>query len=257
MWEMLKDGVFSVLQVFSNVLGDWGLAIIVITIIFRALITPLMLTQAKSSYQMNKMQPLIKEIQAKYADDPVRQQEETQRMYAEAKFNPLAGCVPMLIQMPIFILLFQVLRELGERVDGVYSFYNLVPSLTQTPGGAFGNGFAAFVPYLILMVVFAGATFVPMLLQQRNSTDAQQKRTMYMMSFFMSIMMLWISWTSPAGVLLFWGVSSILAIGQQQWGMHLAKKDEAKAAAERPVNVEPVKVDVVRKEKKKRPTKKR
>ena len=72
-----------------------------------------------------------------------------QKIYAEMKFNPLAGCLPMLLQMPIFIALFQVLREMGDRIgEGTYSFYNLVPNLVTTPSQAFGEGFGTFVPYL-------------------------------------------------------------------------------------------------------------
>ena len=118
----------------------------------------------------------MQEIQRKFADDPVRQQEEMQKLYAEAKFNPIAGCLPMLLQMPIFIALFQVLQEMGTRTHGsTYEFYNLVPSLITTPSQAFAEGIGAFIPYVILMIIFAGATFLPMVLQQRNNEGAQKK----------------------------------------------------------------------------------
>ena len=113
MWDAFKDLIFQIIQFFYNFCGDWGLAIIIVTVIFRVLISPLMHKQTKSSFQMQKVQPLMKEIQTKYADDPQRQQEEMQKLYAEVKFNPLAGCLPMLLQMPIFMALFQVLSEMG------------------------------------------------------------------------------------------------------------------------------------------------
>lgn len=116
MWEVFKDFIFQIIQFFHGPLGDWGMSIIVVTIIFRVLISPLMHKQTKSSYQMQKFQPKIKAIQDKYANDPQRLQEETQKLYAEAHFNPLAGCLPMLFQMPIFIALFQVLNEMGTRI---------------------------------------------------------------------------------------------------------------------------------------------
>ena len=112
MWEVFKNWIFDIIQFFFGFCQDWGLAIIIVTIIFRVLISPLMHKQTKSSYQMQKVQPLMQEIQAKYANDPQRMQEEMQKLYADAKFNPLAGCLPMLLQMPIFIALFQVLREM-------------------------------------------------------------------------------------------------------------------------------------------------
>ena len=136
----------------------------------------------------------MQEIQRKYADDPMRQQEEMQKLYAEAKFNPLAGCLPMILQMPIFIALFQVLSEMGQRTEGTsYAFYNLVPSLVTTPSQAFSQGFGTFVPYVVLMIIFAGATFLPMVLQQMGNKDNPQRKQTLIMSGVMSLFMLWIS----------------------------------------------------------------
>ena len=258
-WEAILWGIAWVVEKFYFLAQDWGLAIILFTIVFRLLMMPLMLSQTKSSYMMQKVQPKIKEIQARWSDDPVRMQEETQKLYAEAKFNPLASCVPMLIQMPIFIALFQVLRNIQDWLPayvGTFRFYNIVPSLTATPSEVMEQGVAAFVPYGILIVIFVGATFLPMLLQQRDNQDQQQKNQMYMMSIIMSVMMLFVSWSSPAGVLLFWGVSGIIAVATQQIYMRYLKNQAATIEAEQ-IEVAPVKVEVERKPKKKRPTKKR
>lgn len=254
MWDAILDGIFAVIKFFYDLVGDWGMSIIIITVIFRILMTPLTNKQTKSSFQMQKVQPLMQEIQSKYKDDPQRMQEETQKLYAEAKFNPLAGCLPMLLQMPIFIALFQVLRTMDERVgETTYEFYRLVPSLVMSPSEAIGNGVVAFIPYIILMVIFAGATFVPMILQQRKNAT-QQKNQMMIMAAVMSVFMLFISWSAPAGVLLFWGTSSVIAILTQQILMHrLRKADKAESEI---VEVKPVEVDVTRKVKKPRPTKK-
>lgn len=255
MWDVIKDWVFNIIHFFYDFCGDWGLAIIVVTVIFRVLISPLMHKQTKSSYQMQKVQPLMQEIQRKYADDPQRQQEEMQKLYAEAKFNPLAGCLPMLLQMPIFIALFQVLSEMGSRTQGTtYEFYNLVPSLVMCPSEAFSMGFGTFVPYLILMVVFAAATFLPMILMQMGNKDNPQRKQTMIMAAVMSVFMLWISWGSPAGVLLFWGASSLIGIAQQQISMRIMKRRDAEAAET--IEVKPIEVDVTRKVKKPRPTKK-
>lgn len=252
MWDAIKDGVFAIIDVFYGFCGDWGLAIILVTLIFRFLISPLMHKQTKSSHQMQKVQPLLKEIQTKYADDPVRQQEETQKLYADAKFNPLAGCLPMLLQMPIFVALYQTLSELGNRGED-YSFYDIVPNLLMNPSSAFAEGTGTFVPYLILMIIFAGATFLPMVLMQRGKDNAQRKQTL-IMSGVMSVFMLWISWNAPAGVLLFWGTSSLVGIAQQQISLRIMKKRDANE--EELVEIKPIEVNVTRKEKKPRPTKK-
>ena len=230
------------------------MAIIVVTVIFRILISPLMHKQTKSTHAMQKVQPLIQELQTKYGDDPQRLNEEIQKLYAEVKFNPIAGCIPMLLQMPIFIALFQVLSEMGSRTQGTtYEFYNLVPSLVTTPSQAFENG--TFVPYVILMIIFAGATFLPMVLQQLNSNNSAQRKQMIIMAAVMSLFMLWISWNSPAGVLLFWGASSLLGIAQQQISLRMMKRKDAEQ--EEAIEIKPIEVDVTRKAKKPRPKKKR
>ena len=255
MWDVFKDWIFDVIQFFYNVCGDWGLAIIVVTVIFRVLISPLMHKQTKSTYGMQKVQPLIQELQTKYGDDPQRLNQEMQKLYAEVKFNPIAGCLPMLLQMPIFIALFQVLNEMGSRTHGTtYEVYNLVPSLVTTPSQAFADGIGAFIPYVILMIIFAGATFLPMVLQQANNNSAQRKQ-MIIMAAVMSLFMLWISWNSPAGVLLFWGASSLLGIAQQRISLRIMKRRDAEQ--EEVIEVKPIEVDVTRKTKKPRPKKKK
>ena len=258
-WEAILWAIAWIVEKFYLLVNDWGLAIIVFTIVFRLLLMPLMLSQTKSSFQMQKVQPKIKEIQARWANDPVRMQEETQKLYAEAKFNPLASCVPMLIQMPIFIALFQVLRNIQDWLPayvGNFRFYDIIPSLTATPSEVLEQGIGAFIPYAVLIVIFVGATFLPMLLQQRDNQDSQQRNQMYLMSIIMGVMMLFVSWSSPAGVLLFWGVSGIIAVITQQVYMRHLKR-QASLEAEEQIEVQPVKVEVERKVKKKRPTKKR
>ena len=258
MWEEILKIVAKIVELFYYPVHDWGMAIILLTVVFRLCIMPLMLSQTRASFQMQMVQPLLKDIQARFADDPLRIQEETQKLYAEAKFNPLASCVPMLIQMPIFIALFQVLRNIQNYLPGYdeFRFYNIVPNLLATPSEVMGQGLAEFIPYGILIVIFVGATFLPMLLQQRDNKDSQQKNQMYMMSIIMGVMMLFVSWSSPAGVLLFWGVSGIIAVVTQQVYMrHLKKHDKALEMEQ--IEVQPVKVEVERRVKKKRPKKKR
>ena len=216
-WEWILWGIAWIVEKFYFIAQDWGLAIILLTIVFRLLIMPLMLSQTKSSFMMQKVQPKLKSIQERFANDPVRIQEETQKLYAEAKFNPLASCIPMLIQMPIIIALFQVLRNIQTYLPKYESFhfYEIIPNLLATPAEVSAemetNGVMSFVPYAVLIVIFVGATFLPMLLQQKDNKDSKQRNQMIMMSIIMSVMMLFISWSSPAGVLLFWGTSGIIA----------------------------------------------
>lgn len=256
MWEEICKGVAWIVEMFYYPFHDWGMAIILMTIVFRLIITPLMLSQTRSSYKMQKIQPLVREIQEKYADQPQKMQIEMQKIYAEAKFNPLSSCIPMLIQMPIFIALFTVLRNIQEYFPGYsdFRFYDLVPSLTRTPSEAFVQGFVSFIPYLILILLFVASTIVPMLYQQRNA-DPKQRNQMIMMAGIMGVMFLFISWSSPAGVLLFWGVSGLISVAVQQSYLKILKKRDSEEEAV--IEVTPVKVEVERKTKKKRPTKKK
>lgn len=257
MWDAFCQLIASIFDGVYGLVHDWGVAIILVTIVFRLLLTPLMKSQARTSYTTQKLQPKIQALRDKYADDPTRLNEETQKIYAEAKFNPITGCLPMFLQMPIFVALFQVLRNIDEFIPTTeeFKFFGLVPDLLKTPGEMLENGFNAFVPYLILVLIFALATFIPMLLQQRNQ-DSKQRTQMLIMTGFMTLMMIWLGWNSPAGVLLFWGASSIIGIAQQQYFQRSFKKQDAIAEAE-VVETKPVEIEVTRKQKKKRPTKKK
>ena len=252
-WDIFKDAIFWLIAWFHDLCGDWGLAIILVTIIFRIAIFPITRKQFKSSYQMQKLQPRLQEIREKYKDDQQRQQEEQMKLYREAKFNPLAGCLPMLLQMPIFIALFQVLRELEERIgstEGV-SFYNLVPDLTTEPSTVFAEqGIVAVIPYVIMLLLFASSLVIPMLLQPNSDRNTKIMMTV------MSGMMLFFGWSVPAGVLLYWDVSSYIGVAQQQISRWLLKRKDDQAEAE-VVDITPVKVDVDRVERKARPKKKK
>ena len=252
-WDLFKDGIFWIINWFHSWCGDWGLSIVFITIVFRMLIYPITRKQFKSSYLMQKLQPKMQEIKEKYADDPQRQQQEQMKLYQEAKFNPLAGCLPMLLQMPIFIALYQVLRDLPDRIGTgeSVSFYGLVPDLTISTGMVFTEkGIIAVIPYIIMLLLFAASIVIPMLLQPNSD-----KNTKIMMSV-MSVVMLWFGWSVPAGVLLYWDISSYIGVAQQQFSRHAMQRKD-KQAEEAVADIAPIKVEVDRAERKARPKKKR
>lgn len=259
MWEAILQGIFEILKFLYNLVHDWGLAIIVMTIIFRLLVSPLMHKQAKSNYHMQKIQPKLNKLKEKYKDDPLRMQQETQKIYAEMNFNPLAGCVPMLLQMPIFIAMFQVLRNIDQYMSAEvtkFSFFNIIPDLIKTPSQVINDGFVPFIPYLVLIIIFAGATFFPMVQQQLKNKDNPQGKQTLIMAIVMSIFMIFVAWGSPAGVLLFWGVSSLIGIGQNQFTTSRCKKLDLEEEAKEEKEAHLYEVDVTRKVKKARPKKK-
>ena len=210
MWDWFINFLVWVIETFAGWFGDYGLAIIFMTVIFRLLLMPLTMKQLKSSARMQVLQPKMQEIQERYADDPMRMQEEMRKFQAENNFNPLGGCLPMLLQWPIFFALFGALRAIS--------------------------------------------TFVPMWLSTQAQSADQAKQTR-IMGAVMGVMMIWMGWNVAGGVLLYYDTSALWGVVQQQL---VTKKvmEKAKADEEERLKNQPVKVDVVRKERKPRPKKK-
>lgn len=209
MWNWFKDIILIALQYLHGVFGDWGLAIIAVTVIFRVILIPITAKQVKATYELQRIQPEMKALQAKFKDKPEKLQEEMAKFYSENKVNPLGGCLPSLLQMPIFIALFQVLRAEGT-FTGDATFLGIIPNLTITPGVVFSEqGLVSALPYLVLVALGGIATLIPQLMQK---TGDKQTRTVGM---YMSVMMLWFGWISPAGVLLYWISSSLFGAAQQ------------------------------------------
>lgn len=250
MWDWIIDFLAQCITFFEGFVGDWGLAILILTIIVRLLLLPLTFKQMKSMAEMQRVQPLLQEMQTRYANDPQRLNEEMMKFYSEHKFNPLAGCLPMLLQMPIFFALFSVLRyKLPEDA----AFYGILPNLTLSPSQVLSaQGFLPALPYIIFTLFFAALTFLPMMMQKNQNSMTKG------MGAMMAVMMLFVGWSSPAGVILYWVASSAWGVVQQFIITRKTDHDiDAQEAAKAELAAKPVQVDVTRREHKKRPTKKR
>jgi YidC/Oxa1 family membrane protein insertase len=253
MWEWFINLLTQILQFFADICGDWGLAIIILTVIIRLILTPLTIKSTRSSAQMQVLQPRMQEIQLRYADDPQRQQEELRKFYSEHKFNPLGGCLPLLLQMPVFFALFSVLKE---GIPDTAHFFGILDSLSQSVSGAVAaTGFAGAWVFLLLDVLFGVLTFIPMYLQQKNSTNEAQKSQSMIMGVFMAGLMIWFGWSVPVGVLLYYNTSALWGIVQQVFITNRIIEKYKKQEEERMANM-PVQIDVVRKEKNPRQHKK-
>ena len=241
MWDWIVNILFELLKLIQTFAVDWGLSIIILVVIIRLLLTPLMLKSTKSTARMQVLQ---------------RQAEEMQKFYSENKFNPMAGCLPLLIQMPVLFALFTLLRNLPQYFsDGTFSFFNILPDLTTTPSASFADGFMVALPALVCLILFAVLTLIPQLYMSRNQTG-QQAQSMRMMAVVMTVMMLWMGWSLPVGVLLYYDVSSAWQVIQQ---IFVTQKviDKAKADEEERLKNAPLQVEVTRREKKPRPHKKK
>lgn len=252
MWDWIIEIIYQILNFIVGIVGDWGLSIIILTALIRLALTPLQAKSIRSTARMQVLQPKMMEIQERYADDPKRQQEEMQKFYSENKFNPLGGCLPILIQMPVFFSLFSVLRN---RVPAEACFYGIFPSLAQTPQGAVADlGWAGAWCYLAFLALFGVLTLVPMMLNQTNANAETQSQTR-IMGIIMAVMMVWFGWSVPIGVVLYYVTSSAWGVVQQ---VFITKRvmEKAKAEEEAKLAEQPVQVEVVRKERKARPRKK-
>ena len=251
MWDWFVDLLRTVLQSLAQFSGDWGLAIIILTVIIRLLVMPLMTKSTASSARMQALQPKMKEIQERYADDPERQSEELRKFYAENKFNPLGGCLPMIIQMPVFFALFTVAKQ----VPADAHFLGILPSLSTSAADMFAqHGIAGSWVYILLDLLFGVLTFIPMMMNLNNTAEDQRKTTLTM-GAVMAVMMLWFGWSVPGAVLLYYDTSAVWQVIQQKIVTQRVM-DKVKRETEASLANQPVKVDVVRKEKKPRPHKK-
>ena len=257
MWDWIVNILFELLKLIQTFAVDWGLSIIILVVIVRLLLTPLMLKSTRATARMQVLQPKLMEIQERYADDPQRQAEELQKFYSENKFNPFAGCLPLFIQMPLMLALFTLLRDLPHyfpNYEGTFSFFNILPSLITSPATALADGFTAALPYIIALVLFSVLTLIPQLYMARNQTGAQAQ-SMRTMGIVMTIMMLFVGFGLPAGVLLYYDVSTMWQVVQQ---IFVTQKviDKAKAEEEERLANAPIEVNVVRRERKPRQHKK-
>lgn len=256
MWDWIVNVLFQILALIQQFAVDWGLSIIILVVIIRLLLMPLMIKSSKSTARMQVLTPKIQEIQERYADDPQRQSQEMQKFYAENKFSPFGGCLPLLIQMPILCALFTLLQHLGDYFDGeTFSFYGILPNLQTSVAATLPQGFGVAAPYVVALLLFAVLTLIPQLYMSRNQTGAQAQ-TMKTTAIIMSVFMLFIGWSLPAGVLLYYDVFSAWQVVQQ---IFVTQKviDKAKAEEEERMANAPIEVDVVRREHKPRPHKKK
>lgn len=182
---------------------NYGLAIILFTIIIKLVLLPLTAMQVRSMRVMQQIQPKIKEVQNKYKNDPQKSQEAIMELYKKHGANPFSGCLPLLVQMPILFALFSALRNFFNPtlhpayVNMEHANFLWIPNLGQPDPYIYG------LPLLVMIFTF---------LQQKLSTpggnaDQTQKSMLYVMPLFMG----WISRSFPSGLALYWVVYNLMS----------------------------------------------
>ena len=192
------------------VIPNYGFAIIVLTILVRIFTAPLMVRQMKSAERMREVQPQLKELQERYKDDKQKQSEEMMKFYREEGVNPLAGCLPLILQFPVLIGLFYALRSSIGLRHAPFVFW--IDDLSQ-PATLFTMPGVDF-PVRVLPLIMGASMYVQQKMMPQTSMDPAQVR---MMQIMMPGMMLLISYTFPSGLVLYWTVSNLLGIAHQYW----------------------------------------
>ena len=243
MWEQAKILMLRLLELLYSLTNSWGIAIILLTILVRIAIHPLTQRQMSSMQKMQKLQPMMKVLQDKYGDDKETLNREMMALYKEHKVSPASGCLPLLIQLPIFILLYGVLYDQTKTAafqDVTFLTVNLSGSVYTTIADALRlvdeSGVRIPNEQLgFMMVFFSSFTNLPMLFsnigmwlpnmlllifiafltwyQQHLSSSGNPQ--MAMMSWMMPLLLTFICFQLPGGVLLYWGVSSLMGIVHQ------------------------------------------
>ena len=204
----LAEPIFWVLDKIHSVVGNWGVAIILLTVLIKLIFYKLSETSYRSMARLKKFQPKLAQLKENYGDDKVIFQQKMMKLYKEEKINPLGGCLPIFIQMPVFIALYWVL---------LYSV-----EMRQAPFMLWIQDLSAQDPYYILPVIMGITMFIQQKLNPSAMMDEMQQKVMKLLPFIFTIFFLFF----PAGLVLYWVVNNILSVSQQWYITRQIEKGE-------------------------------
>jgi YidC/Oxa1 family membrane protein insertase len=236
--------LFEAIMVFIHahlVGGSWGLAIVGLTVLIRAILVPLTFKQLKSMQEMQRLAPQINALKEKYKEDKQRQQQELMKFYQENKINPLASCLPLVMQLPVFISLFYMLRtELKKHICGpaLISSYNKLHHTALTTGSKLPSQYTKYlekttcnqvaphsakflflpditskatgVALVVLIVLYVGSQLASTLIATATA-DPNQRRLMLLLPVVFVVIL----YRYPAGLLVYWITTNLWTVGQQ------------------------------------------
>ena len=188
--------LFDVMSWLHDLVGNWGLSIILLTVMVKIVLYPLFNMSYKSMAKLRKVAPELKLLQERYADDRQKLSQEMMKLYQKEGANPLGGCLPMLLPMPVFLALYWVLWESVE--------------LRQAPFFLWIQDLSAMDPYFVLPLLMGGTMYLQQTMAPAMG-DPMQQRMMKMMPVIFTAMFLFF----PAGLVLYWLVNNVLSVAQQ------------------------------------------
>ena len=218
MFNFLAKPCLWFMNIIYGIIPNYGVAIILLTVFIKAILWPLGTKSYKSMAQMKKIQPLMMELREKYKNDKKKMNMEIMALYKTYKVNPVGGCLPMLLQMPVFFALYRMLYEAIELRHA--PFFGWITDLSA-PDRLFRFGFS--IPFMqepygipVLTIIMGGTMFLQQKLTPPMGDPAQAKMMMFMPLIFTVI---FINFSS--GLVLYWLINNVLSIAQQY---HITKK---------------------------------
>ena len=196
-WFIAKP-LFWLLTFIQQLVQNWGVAIICVTLVVKAILYPLTKAQYTSMAKMRMLQPKLQEMRERFGEDRQRMSQEMMKLYKDEKVNPLGGCLPLLLQMPIFIALYWTFMEAVE--------------LRHAPFFGWIQDLSAQDPYYILPILMGASMFLLQKMSPTPVADPMQQKIMNFMPLIFMVFFLWF----PAGLVLYWLVSNLITIIQQQ-----------------------------------------
>ena len=214
-FTVIAAPLFWLLKWLHGLIGNWGWAIIAMTIMIKGAFYPLNAAAARSMGKMKLVAPKLKALQEQYANDKQQLQMKMMELYRQEKINPLGGCLPILVQIPVFIALYWVLLSAVE--------------LRHAPWIGWIHDLSAPDPWYILPVVYAITAWLQVKLSPTPITDPVQAKIFQIMPIAFSVLFIFF----PSGLVLYWLVNNVLQIGQQWQVNKMLEKEQALAAAKR------------------------
>src|SRR5690606_2928255 len=204
----LAQPIFWLLEVIHGALGNWGWSIIVLTIIIKLIFFPLSAASYRSMARMRAVSPKLQALKEQFGDDRQKMSQAMMELYKKEKINPLGGCLPILVQMPVFLALYWVLLESVE--------------MRPAPWLGWITDLSIKDPYFLLPIIMGATMFIQMRLNP-TPPDPMQAKVMKLMPIIFTFFFLWF----PAGLVLYWVVNNVLSIAQQ-W--YITRQIEAATA---------------------------
>ena len=209
--NVIAKPIFYVLRFIDRYVHNYGWSIVLLTILIRIILFPLGQVGFKSMRQMQKIAPKINELKEKYKDDKERQYREMTNLYRTYKINPLGGCLPILLQIPIFIALYEVLLSSIELRQAPFLWWIKDLAVPDSVGMITVLGFQLGIH--ILPLIMGVTMFFQQMLTPTTADQTQAKMLLWIMPIMLTVLF----WGFPAGLVLYWTVNNIFSIGQQYY----------------------------------------